>query len=385
MRECARGWEEPALRTTVANGHDVPSFFSHVDGILAEGLKPTLAMVFGSPALDLDAVRNGLSRLGMAVVGASTAGEVANATVLRESCAALLMEADPAAFEVRLIHADGGSMFAVGRELGRFAAGRFANPVVITFASGVKTDGEPVVLGIQDGAGGPIPLFGGMAGDDLAMHRTLVFSGDGTSEQGAVGLVLDGRRIRAEGIVPNGWQSVGIAKTITRAEANIVYTIDDRPAVEVYRKYMEIDENNLQVPGIQYPLRIERPNGMSVLRPPLFCQPDQSMIFAGSVPQGAKVTFCIPPSIDIVERVLGEAAELHRRMPQADALIVVDCAARYLALGPLADDEIRGLYDLWNAPMAGFFSYGEIGGREPALCDFHTQTCTLIVLREATV
>jgi len=48
---------------------------------------------------------------------------------------------------------------------------------------------------------------------------------------------------------------------------------------------------------------------------PLYYGNDQFVIFAGSVPEGSKVTFCIPPSFDTVERVLAEADALHPRMP----------------------------------------------------------------------
>jgi hypothetical protein len=371
------------MRTAVCTGHDVLSFFGSVDSEIGGGLKPTLALVFSSVALDLGAIGRGLSERAMEVAGVSSSGEIANGAPFDESCTALLFEADRASFDVRLYPLEcGETMLEAGRKVGRFAVERFAEPVVLAFIAGVRANGEPLVPGVQDGAGRPIPLFGGVAGDHLAMADTYVFSGTGVSDGGVIALVLDGLRYQAEGIVPNGWQPVGIAKTVTRSEGNVVYTIDGRPALEVFRRYMELSDELRHTPGVLYPVRVVRKDGTSVLRPPLFYRDDQSIMFAGSVPQGSKVTFCIPPSIDIVERVMAEASELHRRIPHADAVIVVDCVARHLALGPLAEDEIRGFYDLWGAPMAGFFSYGEIGGAEPRYCDFHTQTCTVVALRE---
>ena len=101
----------------------------------------------------------------------------------------------------------------------------------------------------------------------------------------------------------------------------------------------------------------------------------------GAYPKESKVKFCIPPSLDIVEQVVEEAATVQQCLPEADALILISCKARHAALGPLVEDEIEGLHSLWNAPMLGYFSYGEIGGREPQLCDFHNETCTLVTLR----
>ncbi len=38
--------------------------------------------------------------------------------------------------------------------------------------------------------------------------------------------------------------------------------------------------------------------------------------------------------------------------------------------------------DVWGAPMAGYFSYGEIGGPTSGSCDFHNETCMLLAVRE---
>jgi hypothetical protein len=381
------------MKTHVCTGQDVSGLFHEVDAQLAAGLRPTLAVVFSSVALHLHELGREFTRRDIDVVGVTTAGEIANARLLEEACVALLLEADRSAFFVSLqaVH-NGETVAPLARELGRRAAATFGNPIVIAFVSGVRTDGEPVVPGVHAGAGRPIPLFGGMAGDDMTMKNTYVFSGDQISEEGLVGLVLDGDRYDVEGIAANGWQPVGVEKTVTSSAGNVVYTIDGEPALDLYRTYLDIPHSDpderpagpVVVLGVQYPLSVRRDNGTSVVRAPLFYGPDKSLIFAGSVPQGAKVKFCIPPSLDIVERVVAEAAAVRESIPDADALILVSCKARHMALGPLAEDEISELYKIWGAPMAGYLSYGEIGAREPHHCDFHTDTCTLVVLKEAT-
>ncbi len=378
------------MRTVVCSGSDVSAVVAGVDGATAGGLTPTLALVFSSVAVDFEALARGLGARGIAVVGVTTAGEIADAAVLEHSAVVMLMDPDPATFDVRLqAVADHQSMSDIASMLGRAACARFAHPIVIAFASGLRSDGEAVVRGFRQGAGDTVPLFGGMGGDDLRMQNSSVYSNTATSTEGLVGLVLDGDRFEVEGITTNGWQAVGVEKTVTRSEGNVVYTIDNAPALEVYRTYLNIDDDNDGRPGpsvialgVNYPLSVRRQNGTSVMRAPLFYQSEsESLIFAGGVPQGAKVRFCIPPSLDIVERVVAEAAAVRQRLPEADALLLVSCKARHMALGPLALDEVQELYNLWQTPMAGFFSYGEIGGGTPSECDFHTETCTLVAIR----
>ena len=107
------------MRTRACHGSDHRVFLQHVDEALGCGLRPTLAVVFCSPTHDFSALSEQLALRGMAVVGATTAGEIVDGTVREESCVALLMEAEPAAFAVQLYPMfPGGSMFALGSSSG---------------------------------------------------------------------------------------------------------------------------------------------------------------------------------------------------------------------------------------------------------------------------
>ena len=378
------------MKTRVCSGYDTDILLQQIDGEIAAGLAPTLAIVFCSISHDFDTLGRQLGERGIAVVGATTAGEIANADVLEDAYVVMLMEVPPDAFTVNLqTREDGATMLGLAQQLGRSAAARFSRPIVLVFASGLGTDGEDIVRGVREGAEQDLPLFGGLAADDLKMEKTYVFSSDQTSEEGLIGLVLDGDRFEVEGIATSGWQSVGVEKVVTRSEANVVYTIDGEAALDVYRKYFRLGDQVGQRQsivmdlGVQFPLSVQRDNGTSVIRAPLFSDPEsQALIFAGGVPEGSKVKFCIPPSLDVTEQVVEEAATVQQCFPEADALILISCKARHAALGPLVEDEVEGLHSLWNAPMLGYFSYGEIGAREPQHCDFHNETCTLVALRE---
>ena len=55
--------------------------------------------------------------------------------------------------------------------------------------------------------------------------------------------------------------------------------------------------------------------------------------------------------------------------------------ARHLALGPMISQEIALVTKKWNAPIIGFFTYGEIGTNNKK-CDFYNQTYSLVQLTE---
>ena len=56
--------------------------------------------------------------------------------------------------------------------------------------------------------------------------------------------------------------------------------------------------------------------------------------------------------------------------------------ARHMAVGPMVEEEIVEAARLWNLPVTGFFTYGEIGKNMVGNCDFFNETFTLVTLKE---
>jgi hypothetical protein len=46
------------------------------------------------------------------------------------------------------------------------------------------------------------------------------------------------------------------------------------------------------------------------------------------------------------------------------------------------EDEAGKIRDIWNKPLIGFFTYGEIGTAKDSVCDFHNATCSMVLLEE---
>ncbi len=357
--------------------------------ILTENIKPTLALVFCAPIHKPENISSVFQSHNIALCGATTAGEIIDSVILEDSIVCMLFELDEAYFEVSLYEKQDRSMFEISQIMGKKATKRFSNPSVLVLGSGLETDGEAIIKGLKTELGEMATIYGGLAGDNFQMDSTFVFSKDKKSDQGISGIIFDGDKIRMEGLAASGWQPVGIEKTITHAENNVVFTIDDVPALEVYQNYFgfssELDPRKdiVNTMGVQFPLLLNRDYGKFVIRWPIMANPDNnSLIFAGSLPQGAKVRFSIPPNFDIVKKIIEENEELHEHFPNPDALILFSCKARHVALGPLIKEEVAGLKNLWKAPLIGFFTYGEIGSLTGCPSDFHNETCSLVLLKE---
>ena len=110
---------------------------------------------------------------------------------------------------------------------------------------------------------------------------------------------------------------------------------------------------------------------------------DHSFFCSGSVPEGSKIRFSLPPDFDVMEKVIKGVENLKAtQMPEADALVVFSCAGRILSLGPLMTQEIEGIKNVWNVPMLGMFSNAELARATGGNLEMHNLTTCCVALKE---
>lgn len=374
--------------------------------IIANNFKPTLAIVFISIKQDREAICKLLDEKGIQIFGATTAGEFIDGEIEAGSIVMLLLDINPAYFKIEFLETSSTTLLEDGKKLGATGKETFNNPAFIIANSGVSLDGEPIVEGIIQGfrksssqvvtdrsrsENKEVTIFGGKAGDDLALESTFVFTNGKSSDNALVILIIDEDKIDVRGIATCGWNAIGTTKTVTKSEGNTVYTIDDKPALDMLLNYLGVEiklEGNKEIVTFlsswYYPLQVERENADPVIRTAMFANSiDRSLICSGNVPQGSKIKFSLPPDFDSIGKVVEECKSIKDdAQQQADALIMFSCVSRYLSFGMVMKEEIEGVQKIWDAPMAGFFSYGEYGKSKTGKNEYHNNTCCLVALKE---
>ena len=365
---------------------------------MAHGYQPTLAIVFLSVKQDREAISKLLHEKGIQVFGATTAGEFIDGEIEAGSIVIMLLNMNPAYFKMEFLETSPETAFEDAIKIGIAGKKTFTNPAFIIATGGVTLDGEPFVEGIIQGFGKSpssadreITLFGGKAGDDLALESTFVFTNGKSKDCALVALIIDEDKIDVKGIATCGWNAIGTSKTVTKSEGNIVYTIDDKPALNMLMNYLGVEikqKDNKEIVTFlnswYYPLQVERENADPVIRTAMFAnQKDGSLICSGNVPKGSKIKFSLPPDFDSIDKVVADCKSIKDdAQQQADALIMFSCVSRHLSFGIVIKEEIEQVQQIWDAPMVGFFTYGEYGKSKNGKYDYHNNACCLVVLKE---
>jgi hypothetical protein len=259
--------------------------------------------------------------------------------------------------------------------------------VLMLLTDSLSGDQQEIVRGAYQVLGAGVPLVGGGAGDDLNMVRTYQLHNDQvlTDSVVAAGIASDS----PFGIgVHHGWRRVGEPMMVTRSGGNRVYTLDSRPALDVYREHLGLsamepeEQSRLATIAQTHPLGLSRRIGEDQIR---FISggdfKERSLTCIAEVPQGG-VAWIMDGDAESVLAATDAAcqdslAALDGRAPLG--MVAFDCIARRRVLGKagIITEIARVSASAGGAPVAGFYTYGEIA-RTQGMSGFHNQTLVIL-------
>lgn len=273
-----------------------------------------------------------------------------------------------------------------GREVGAALSHRDLTHVLL-FSEGLNINGTALIRGLTSSLPAGVTVTGGLASDGENFGKTLVGLNAKPEENRVVGIGFSGDSLRVAVGSLGGWLPFGREMLVTRSDGNVVYELDGKPALALYRELLGSRAYGLPASGLLYPLSISPPEGGdSLVRTLLGISEDtQSVTFAGDVPQGfiAKV---MQANLDQLIEAAGSAASVSARLlPNPDLAILVSCIGRKLLLQLRANEEVAAARRIIGsrAIFAGFYSYGEISPLNEAVeCRLQNQTMTITTFTE---
>lgn len=256
---------------------------------------------------------------------------------------------------------------------------------LLVLSEGLKVNGSELVAGINSIVS--IPVTGGLAGDAARFEKTLVGLNGQPEAGNIVGIGFYGENIRIGYGYLGGWDPFGPERTVTRSDRNVLYELDNKPALELYKTYLGDKAKDLPGSGLLFPLGMKpRFQEISLTRTILSIADDGGMVFAGDIPEGSSVQL-MKANFEKLIDASSSAAEQTLAITGAepDFAMLISCVGRKLVLGQRVEEEVEAVRDvLGEKPvLAGFYSYGEISSLlDNPSCELHNQTMTITVMKE---
>jgi hypothetical protein len=373
----------------------LPAMGWSIDPLPQRDSDRTLVVVFGAssfldaPAPIIDLVK---AYPNSHFLGCSTSGEIHGESIQDDSLTVAIAEFEESRLATASAEvASSAASFNAGRDIARSLL-RDDLRAVLVMSDGLGVNGSELVRGINSVLPPSVVVTGGLAGDGDRFRRTWVLT-RGEPKQGIVSAVgLYGDHVRIGHGSRGGWDRFGPERRVTRSVGNVLYELDGKPALDLYKTYLGDRAAGLPATALLFPLALRSaPEDTKLLVRTILAVDEQaqSMTFAGDIPQGSlaqlmKANF---------ERLIDGASQAaqYAQMgassgkPGAVLSIAISCVGRRLILGERAEEEIAAAIEELPAgtKQVGFYSYGEISPFATGHCDLLNQTMTLTTITES--
>jgi hypothetical protein len=330
------------------------------------------------------------------IVGCSTAGEIQDANLSDDSVVAHLSYFESSHFKIEYEKITSPiESFRIGQELAnRISTDCSDMRGAFIFADGLKTNGTKFIEGVNSVLiQKDIPIGGGLAGDGKNFNNTFLIIDNKILLQHILIIGFFGSDLQIAAAAHGGWDIFGPERTITKSRGNILYEIDGKPALDLYKEYLGTKASELPASGLLFPLHIypiDNPSKKLIRTILAIDEIEKSLVFAGDIPENytaqlmcAHIDRVIDGASVATQKAQAKVSQKTDQDPQL--VLVVSCVGRRLVLGSSAAEELEAVKaDLpIKSSIIGFYSYGEFAPvMDSTTCDLHNQSMTLFILNE---
>lgn len=352
-----------------------------------------LALVFGARHLLEDEAL--VKKLRYAVAPAtwlmsSTSGEIAGTEVTDDSIVLTLVKFDKTEIQSALINV---SNFTNSFDAGKALSEKLIAPNLrhlFVLSDGTHVNGSELVRGLNAALPPSVSVTGGLAGDAARFEKTVVGLNENAQPGNIAAIGFYGDSLRIGHGSKGGWDSFGPDRKITKAYANVLYELDGKSALQLYKEYLGELAEGLPGTALLFPLAVRSEKGSEQLVRTILGvnEADQSMTFAGDMPVGSYARLMRANFDRLIDAASVAANDTFTSLStqQTELAILISCVGRKLVLDQRVDEEVESVRDVLGheAVFAGFYSYGEISPLAKSMtCELHNQTMTITTFSEA--
>ena len=254
---------------------------------------------------------------------------------------------------------------------------------LLIFGPGMEDDSN-ILEKIQFQEG--VTVSGGFAGDNYRFNHTYQQLNNNGSRTKFIVVGLYGSSLQVETSSESGWQEFGSQRVVSKAEKNIIYEIDNQPAIELYRRYLGTRANDLPKSALRFPLSIKdnETSKYRIIRAMMKVNSDSSLSFSTKIKEGSTVKLMKTNVHNTLDSAFIAAKKIRPFNAKPSLTLIVSCCARRNVLKQFSEEELEIIQDILtpSTQMIGFYSYGEIAPihkqYENSLLRNHTITISTI-------
>jgi hypothetical protein len=323
------------------------------------------------------------------IVFGSSCADITSSTVFENSISITGIEFEKSSFVIKKCNILNGEFdsFKTGSDLiNQFP--KEGLKYVFVVSEGSFINGSQLTKGMNNAANDKVLITGALCGDSERFEKTLASYNENPKQGEIVAIGFYSETLEVTSSIYGGWTPFGPERIVTKSEGNIMFELDNQPALDLYKRYLGKKSKDLPAAALLYPLNVKtKETKQTIVRSILNIDEEKNaMILAGDIPEGSIVQLMMTNVDNIAsasERAAKQALELRKNKPELAML--VSCIGRKLVLDQRVEEEIEEVIEVIgeDTTITGFYSYGEIAPFHGEMsCQLHNQTMTVTLLSE---
>ena len=272
-------------------------------------LKEPLVLVFGNRfMLQEKNIFNEVRELfkdGHIVFG-STSGNITSESVDDECITITAIEFEKSSFSIKTANVLNTSVqidsYKTGKELIKQLPQEGLKYAFVV-SDGSFTNGSQLAKGMNAATKNNLLITGALCGDAVRFETTLTSYNENPKEGKIVAIGFYGKTLEVSFASNGGWIPFGPERIVTKSKGNILFELDDKPALDLYKNYLGEKSKELPSAALLYPLKVKsKDEEKSIVRTILnINEENNSMILAGDILKGSKVQLMMTNVDNIVD------------------------------------------------------------------------------------
>jgi hypothetical protein len=275
---------------TLKNGHWDKPLDQHLDS------KSTIVFVFYPPDFKIEKNLTEIRAVWPKshIVGCSGAGEIAGEQIFDDRVIVTVAKLERSiikswAYTLK----DSAQSFEIGKQIANSTHSSDLKALYI-ISTGLDVNASEMMRGLKIKDFSKINVSGGLAGDGTSFKKTTVVHNESVSERYIAAVGFYGDSVVAKSNAKGGWLPFGKERIVTKSEGNVLFMLDEKPALTLYKDFLGENSKKLPSSALFFPLYLEssKESVRNAVRTVLSVdESNGSMTFAGDIPQGQSVRF----------------------------------------------------------------------------------------------
>lgn len=383
------------LKVVVGHSIDPDSQFAITEALeqcsrALAGVNPQAGIVFAAIDFDHDLILNRIDQAfpGIALIGGTTDGEISSVLGFeQDSLTLMLFCSDTITITAGIGRGVSQDTIAAAQTAIDQASANHTDPLqfCIALPESLTIGGGRILDSLNQVLGEQVPIFGGLTADQWRAKQTYQFCGTEVCSDAVSVLLFSGAILFSHGVA-SGWHPLGKRGRVTKAAGNVVYEIDNKPALEFYQHYL-----GTLPPSAEYPLAVFDADGAHYyMRAPsgIYDPIIGSITFFGDVHEQVTVQITETTHDIILSASKASVLQALESYPgeAPDAALFFSCSGRRQILGSRTKEEYQLVKTCLphSLPSCGFYTNGEISPLvQKELTHFHNETFITLLVGEA--